>query len=98
MKIAREKRTQSAVHQATCKDFIIICLTFTFCKTTRETSGSSILLTIFYLQWHEICARYCVLCCTDSGKKHSITHCEGTATISLLCQFSCLNSDGTTIR
>ena len=98
VEIAWEKWAESAVNKAACEDFLIACLTFTLCETAWEAACSGILLTILYLQWHEICSRNCILCGTNSSEEHGVTHLEGTRAVSLLSQLTGLNGDFTSIR
>ena len=98
MVVRREKWTQGAVHKARGKDFLIAGFAFALGETTGETTCSTVLLTIIYLQRHKICTRNCILCCTNSCEKHCVTHAENRSTISLFCNFSGLNCDGSSIR
>ena len=98
MVVRREEWTQGAVHEARGKDFLIAGFAFALGKTTRKTACSTVLLTIIYLQRHKISTRNCILCCTNSCEKHCVTHAENRSTISLFCNFSGLNCDGSSIR
>ena len=98
MEVAWEERAQGTVHEAADEDLVVVWLTLALGETAGETSGCGILLAIFYLQWHEVCARHCVFSGTNGGKKHGVAHTERTGTIGLLGQLSGLNGDGTSIR
>jgi hypothetical protein len=98
MEVAWEERAQGTIYKAANENLVIVWLTLTLGETAGETSGCGILLAIFYLQWHKVCARHCVFGGTNGGKKHGVAHTKGTRTIGLLCQLSGLNGDGTSIR
>ena len=98
MIVAWEQWTQCTVHQTACKDFLVICLTLTLCETARETSGSTVLFTVFNLQRHKICARNSILGSTNSGQEHSVVHTQHNGTIGLFGQLSGLYANGTSIR
>ncbi len=78
MIIAWEEWAQSTVNEAASQNLIIIRLALALVEATRKTSCCSILLAIFYLQWHEVCARHCVFCGTNGGEQYGVTHLQGT--------------------
>ena len=98
MVVRREKRTQCTVHKTRSEYFVIVGFAFALGKSAGETAGSTVLLTIIYLQRHEICTRNGVLCCTNSCEEYCVAHAENRSTISLFCNFSGLNRDGSSIR
>ena len=98
MIIRGEERTQSPVYQAGGENLVITRLAFALGETTWETARGTILLAIIHLQRHEVCTRNGILCCTNSGQQHCVSHTEHCSAISLLCNFSGLNRDGSPIR
>ena len=95
--IAREKRTQSTVHQTSCQDLIIRRLSLSLRETSRETSERGIFLFVINLQRHEINSRICVFSGTYGSKQHGVVHTNGYRSICLLRQLSGLDGDGTSI-
>ena len=98
MIIAGEERTQSAVHQTTSQNLVVVCLTLTLRKATGKTAGSKILLSVLYLQGHEICSGNGIFGCTNSGQEHRVVHTKHHGTIGLLGKFPGLDADGSSIR
>ena len=97
MEIAGEQRAEHTVHQTAGEDFIVTGLAFALGETAGETSCGSILLTIIYLQRHEICTGNCILCCTNSCEQYGVVHLENNRAVGLFCNFPGLNGDGSSI-
>ena len=74
--VAGEEGAQGTVHQSACEDFIVIGFALSFCESAGKSACRSILFTVLYLQWHEVCARHCVFCGTYGGKEHGVAHAQ----------------------
>ena len=95
--VGGEKGTECPVYKAGSKDFVVTCFAFTLRETTGETACSAVLLTIIYLQRHKICTRNGILGCTNSCEQYGVAHSQDSGTISLFCNLSGLNRDGSSI-
>ena len=98
MVVGGEEGTEGTVDQTRGKNLVVTCLAFTLGETAGETACGTVLLAIIYLQRHKICTRNCVLSCTNSCQKHGVAHTEYCGTVSLFCNLSGLNCDGSSIR
>ncbi len=98
MIVGREQWTERAVNEPAGEDFLVRRFAFTLCETSRETAVCRILLAILYLEWHEICSRYCIFRRANSGQEHSVAHSKHYRPIGLFCQLSRLNADFSSVR
>ena len=96
--VAGEKGTQSAVHQTASENLVVVGLTLTLRETAGETSGCEILLSVLYLQGHEICTGNGIFGGTNGGQEHRVVHAEHHGSIGLFGQFPGLDADGSSIR
>ena len=98
MIIGGEQGTEHTVDQTTGENLIVRSLTLALGETTGETSCGGILLSVVYLQRHEICSGNCIFCGTNSSQQHGVVHTENNTSIGLLCHFPGFNGDGSSIR
>ena len=98
MEVAWEERTEGTVNETADENLVVAGFSLTLCETAREASRSGILLSVLYLQRHEICSWYCIFCGADCSEKDSVAHTECTRAVSLLRQFSCLDGYLTSVR
>ena len=89
--VRREERAQGTVYQTRDEDLLIAGFTLTLSESARETACSTVLLTIVYLQRHEICSRNCLFGCANGSKQHGVAHTQDSSAIGLLRNLSGFN-------
>ena len=97
MVIVWEQRTQGAVHQTSCQNFIIGSFSLSLRKTAGETAKCGEFLLVFNLQRHEINSGICLFRSTNSSEQNGIAHTDGNGAVRLLCQFPGFDGDGSAI-
>jgi len=89
--VRREERAQGTVDQTGDEDLLIAGFALTLSESARETACSTVLLTIVYLQRHEICSRNCLFGCANGSKQYGVAHTQDSSAISLLRNLSGFN-------
>ena len=95
--IVGEQRTQHAVNETRCEDFVITCTAFTFSEATGETAECRILFFILYLEWHEVHSLACLFGRNNSSEQHRVAHSQFYCTIGLLRQLTCFKGDSSSV-
>ena len=98
MVIAGEKRTEHAVNQTGCEDFIVRGTAFTLEEAAGEASERGEFFLVFNLKGHKVHALAGILGRHYSGKEHRVAHAHFNRSIGLLGQLASLDCDLAAIR